>query len=216
MALEVQAGDSIVVFGAGAVGLAAVMAAVVAGSSPIIAVDLHEHRLDLARELGATHVLDGASDGLVEQIQAITAGGADFSFDTAGKPAVIYTALGALRLGGHCGLVGIQMEPLTLDPTALLGKRVSNILEGSADPHQLVAATHRALRAGRFPFDRLIETFPMERINEAESRLARRGGEAGAPAACRRPTGPVIATGESAVAPTGTVQCRRPGRVTRD
>jgi len=169
VALEVQAGDSIVVFGAGAVGLAAVMAAAVAGASPIIAVDLHQHRLDLASELGATHVLDGASDGLVGQVQAITAGGADHSFDTTGNPTVMTTALGALRLGGHCGLVGIQTEPLTLDATALLGKRVSNILEGSADPQQLVPQLLELWRAGRFPFDRLIETFPLDRINEAEA-----------------------------------------------
>jgi aryl-alcohol dehydrogenase len=169
VALEVQAGDSIVVFGAGAVGLAAVMAAAVAGASPIIAVDLHQHRLELARELGATHVLDGGAVGLVEQVQAITSGGADFSFDTTGNPAVMTTALGALRLGGHCGLVGIQTEPLTLDATALLGKRVSNILEGSADPQRLVPQLLELWRAGRFPFDRLIETFPLDRINEAEA-----------------------------------------------
>jgi len=169
VALEVQAGDSLVVFGAGAVGLAAVMAGVVAGASPIIAVDLHRHRLDLALELGATHVLDGAATGLVEEIQAVTGGGADFSFDTTGNTAVMTTAISALRLGGHCGLVGVQTEPLTLDPMALIGKHISGILEGSADPQQLVPQLLELWRAGRFPFDRLVETFPLAEINEAEA-----------------------------------------------
>jgi aryl-alcohol dehydrogenase len=169
VALDVQPDRSLVVFGAGAVGLAAVMAAVVAGASTIIAVDLHEHRLDLARELGATHTLDGASEGLLEEIQALTGGGADYTFDTTGNTGVMTTAIGALRLGGHCGLVGIQMEPLTLDTTALLGKHISGILEGSAVPQELVPRLLGLWREGRFPFDRLIETFPLDAINEAEA-----------------------------------------------
>src|SRR3546814_1117384 len=88
------------VCGAGAVGLAAVMAAVVAEAATIIAVDLHEHRLDLARELGATHVVDGSAADLVAQVQAITGCGAHHSIDTTGVPAVMQNALGALRLGG--------------------------------------------------------------------------------------------------------------------
>src|SRR3546814_16675064 len=95
VALDVQPGQSIVVFGAGAVGLAAVMAAVVAEAATIIAVDLHEHRLDLARELGATHVVDGSAAALVAQVQAITGGGAHHSIDTTHVPAVMQTALGA-------------------------------------------------------------------------------------------------------------------------
>ena len=104
VAMDVQAGSSIVVFGAGAVGLAAVMAAKVAGATTIIAVDLQQHRLDLARELGATHVIAGGDDDVVEQIHAITGGGADYAFDTTGVPAVMRNALLALRMTGVCGL----------------------------------------------------------------------------------------------------------------
>ncbi|WP_426573939.1 NAD(P)-dependent alcohol dehydrogenase [Aquihabitans sp. McL0605] len=169
VALDVQAGRSIVIFGAGAVGLAAVMAATIAGATTIIAVDLHEHRLELARELGATHALDGSSEGLLEEIAAITAGGADYSFDTTGNTTVMANAIGAIRLGGHCGFVGIQTEPLTLDPLALIGKNVSGILEGGADPQVLVPRLIELWREGRFPFDRLIETFPLSAINDAEA-----------------------------------------------
>jgi aryl-alcohol dehydrogenase len=82
------------------------------------------------------------------------------------------TALGALRLGGHCGFVGIQMEPLTLDPLALVGKRVSGILEGSAAPQDLIPRLIELWETGRFPFDRLLETFPLSAINEAEAASA--------------------------------------------
>ncbi|OHV28034.1 MULTISPECIES: NAD(P)-dependent alcohol dehydrogenase [Pseudofrankia] len=166
--LNVRAGASLAVFGAGAVGLAAVMAAKVAGAETIIAIDLHQHRLELATELGATHVLDGASADLVAQIQGLTGGGADYTFDTTGNVGVITNAVGALRMGGHCGLVGIQTEPVTFDPVALLGKRVSGILEGGADPQVVIPRLIELWRAGSFPFDRLIETFPLEAINAAE------------------------------------------------
>ncbi|EFC84110.1 NAD(P)-dependent alcohol dehydrogenase [Parafrankia sp. EUN1f] len=166
--LDVRAGASFVVFGAGAVGLAAIMAAKVVGADPIIAVDLHQHRLDLAVELGATHTLDGQSTDLVSQIQALTGGGADYTFDTTGNATVIGNAVGALRAGGHCGMVGIQTEPITFDTITLLGKRLSNILEGGADPQVVIPRLIELWRAGRFPFDRLIETFPLAEINAAE------------------------------------------------
>lgn len=166
--LDVQAGKSIVVFGAGAVGLAAVMAAAVRGAATIIAVDLHQHRLDLALELGATHALDGSAADLVAQIQGLTGGGADYAFDTTGNVIVITNAIASVRQGGHAGLVGVQADPLTLDPIALVGKTVSGILEGGADPHVVIPELIALWQAGKFPFDRLIETFPLDAINEAE------------------------------------------------
>lgn len=168
-ALDIQSGRSLVVFGAGAVGLAAVMAAVVVGAGPIVAVDLHQHRLDLALELGATHVVAGDADDVADQIREILGGGADHTFDTTGVPAVMSTALAVLRMGGHCGFVGVQDGDLTLDPVALVGKHVSGILEGGADPHELIPVLIGLWKEGRFPFDRLIETFPLSAINEAEA-----------------------------------------------
>jgi aryl-alcohol dehydrogenase len=168
VALDVQPGTSIAIFGVGAVGLAAVMAARVAGASTIVAVDIHRHRLDLATELGATHVVDGSGDGVVAQILAACPGGADYAFDTTGNVSVIATALAGLRMAGHCGLVGIQAEPLVLDPVALVGKTVSGILEGGAVPQELIPRLISLWREGEFPFDRLVETFPLSDINRAE------------------------------------------------
>jgi aryl-alcohol dehydrogenase len=168
IALEVQPGTSVAVFGSGAVGLAAVMAAKVAGASTIIAVDLHAHRLDLAEELGATHVIDGAAEDLVAQIQGITGGGANYAFDTTGAPAVILKALASLRMAGKCGLVGIQNGDLVLDGLAVVGKSVYGILEGGADPQRFIPRLIELWQEGRFPFDRLVQTFALSEINEAE------------------------------------------------
>jgi aryl-alcohol dehydrogenase len=168
VALDVQAGRSIVVFGAGAVGLAAVMGAAVADAATIIAVDLHKHRLDLALELGATHVIDGAADDVVGQIHGLTGGGAHYAIDTTGVPAVMTNALAGLRLGGVAGFVGIQVGDLVLDGAALIGKTAIGILEGNTDPHTFIPRMLELWQAGRFPFDRLIEEFPLAQINEAE------------------------------------------------
>ncbi|HWD50987.1 MAG TPA: NAD(P)-dependent alcohol dehydrogenase [Acidimicrobiales bacterium] len=168
VALDVPPETSLVVFGTGAVGLAAVMAGRVAGASTIVAVDIHRHRLDLALDLGATHALDGTASDVVAQVQAVTGGGADFTFDTTGNPAVMANAIAGLRMGGVCGFVGIQTGDLVLDGVALIGKTVMGILEGGAEPRDLIPRLLGLWREGRFPFDRLIETFPLDQINEAE------------------------------------------------
>ena len=168
VALDVQAGTSIVVFGAGAVGLSAVMAAAAQGAATVIAVDLHDHRLALSLELGATHTLRGDDPELVAKIHGLTGGGANYAFDTTGVPAVILAGLAGLRMTGTMGLVGIQTGPLVLDGTALLGKHLLSILEGGCDPQVVIPRLIAMWQEGRFPFDRLIETFPLSQINEAE------------------------------------------------
>lgn len=169
VALGVEAGSSVVVFGAGGVGLSAVMAARVAGAAVIVAVDLNPGRLELARELGATHTFDGGRDDLLEQVQQATGGGAHYSLDTTGVPAVIQTAVQALRPTGTCGLVGVQQGDLVLDPTVLaVGRNLMGILEGDAVPQVLIPRLIELWQQGRFPFDKLIKTFPLDEINEAE------------------------------------------------
>ena len=166
-AMDVQPGSGVAVFGAGAVGLAAAMAAKVAGASTIIAVDLQQHRLDLATELGATHVIDGSTDAGA-QIMAITGGGVQYAFDTTGVPAVMLGAIRATRMTGTIGFVGVQTGPLELTSFDYIGKTIINILEGSADPQTFIPRMISLWQDGRFPFDRLIEKFPLEQINEAE------------------------------------------------
>lgn len=167
-AMAVKPGKSIVVFGAGAVGLSAIMAAKVVGASDIIAVDLHESRLDLARELGATHVVKGDADDVAMQVLGITGGGAHYAFDTTGVPAVIQTALMAIRMSGVLGMVGVQQGDVVLDVFTPLGKTIMAIFEGDVIPQETIPQLIEWWRDGKFPFDRLIETFPLSEINAAE------------------------------------------------
>ncbi len=169
MALRVAAGTGIVVFGTGGVGLSAVMAAQVAGAATIVAVDLNPARLELARELGATHTFDGQQPDLLAQLVEVTGGGAHYALDTTGVPAVIQTAIHALRPTGTCGLVGVQQGDIVLDPLALaVGRNVMGILEGDAVPQVLIPRLIALWQQGRFPFDKLIKTFSLDEINEAE------------------------------------------------
>ncbi|MGP4017542.1 NAD(P)-dependent alcohol dehydrogenase [Saccharopolyspora sp. 5N708] len=167
LALKVRAGASIAVFGTGAVGLAAVMAARVAGASEIISVDLHANRRELALEFGATRTIDGAAPDVAAQITAWT-GGVDFAFDTTGVSSVVATALASLRERGVCGLVGVGGE-LTLPPRALYGGRVlTYLMEGDAVPQFFIPQLIAFWQRGRFPFDRLIRTYALDAINDAE------------------------------------------------
>lgn len=169
VALDVRAGSSVVVFGAGGVGLSAVMAARVAGATTIVAVDLHRSRLDLATELGATHTVDGSDTDILESLLKITGGGAQYSLDTTGVPSVISTAIGCLRPTGTCGLVGVQLGDVSLGPMDLaIGRTVTGILEGDAVPGVLIPQLVELWQQGRFPFDRLIKKYPLDQINEAE------------------------------------------------
>jgi aryl-alcohol dehydrogenase len=174
VAMRVAAGSSVLVSGVGAVGLAAVMAARVAGATTIIAVDVHPARLDLARELGATHTINGAEDVLAEddvsrQVRKITQGGADYGFDTTGIPDVIANDLAALATGGTLGVVGVQRGDIHVGPELMQYMRtLKGIVEGDVVPQRFIPQLIDLWQQGRFPFDRLIETYPLSRINEAE------------------------------------------------
>lgn len=164
-------GESVAVFGMGAVGLAAVMAAKALGCDPVIAIDINETRLEVARELGATHTFNPAtSRDLVWDVMSTVPTGVDHSLDAVGSNQVIRQALEILSSPGHCVTVGFQglQHDITIDQGhLLLGRRLSGVIEGDADPQSFVPALIRLYREGKFPFDRLIETFPFSAINDA-------------------------------------------------
>jgi aryl-alcohol dehydrogenase len=168
-ALDVQPGTSIVVFGAGAVGLSALMGAVVNGATTVIAVDLHQARLDLASELGATHTLLGDDPGLQAKVVELAGGaGCHYAVDTTGNPAVARTAMSCVRLGGRGALVGAALDEMSFDTLSVTGKTVFWVLEGNAKPQTFIPRLLELWQAGRFPFDRLIEEFPLAQIQDAE------------------------------------------------
>ncbi|HZB51339.1 MAG TPA: NAD(P)-dependent alcohol dehydrogenase [Mycobacteriales bacterium] len=168
--LDVRPGTSVAIFGVGAVGLAALLAAKAAGAESIIAVDLHQSRLELATELGATAtILGGDNASVAEQVQKLTELGAHYAIDTTGVPEVILAALKSLRSRGRCAAVGIQTGDLVLDGHALGGgKQLVSVVEGDAEPQVHIPQLVQLWREGRFPFDRMLERFPFTAVNEAE------------------------------------------------
>ena len=169
--MGLRPGDSVVVFGAGAVGLAAVMAAKASGAGQIVAVDLHENRRALALELGADRVVDPAAvDSLAT---AVGDGGSfDFSLDTTARAEVMLAATEVIGRPGLAVLVGAGSEPLTLAPPSLAGKSVTYAYMGNANPQVFIPRLISMWRRGRFPFDRLVQAFPLAEINEAEAASA--------------------------------------------
>lgn len=160
-------GDTLAVLGAGAVGLAAVMAATAAGALTV-AVDRHPQRLALAERFGAIPLPAGTA-GLPERIRRLTGGGAQYALDTTASAPLINTVLQALRPTGSLGLVARLHTALSLEPGTLdRGRGIRHICEGDAVPGLLIPRLTRLWQAGRFPFDQLIRTYPLADINEAE------------------------------------------------
>jgi aryl-alcohol dehydrogenase len=169
--LKAQAGESLAIFGLGGVGLGALMAAKAVGCDPIIAIDLNPERLELAKELGATHVINPTeTKDLVWAVMEIAAPGVHHSLDAVGLAPVIRQALEILRSPGHCVTVGFQgLEyEITIDQGhLLLGRRLSGVIEGNADPQKFIPELIQLYRDGKFPFERLVKTFPFSEINAA-------------------------------------------------
>jgi aryl-alcohol dehydrogenase len=170
-ALKVEAGQTIAVFGAGAVGLSAIMAARVAAAAVIIAIDVVPGRLALARELGATHVVDAQSGEVLAAIRAIVPHGLHYTLDTTGNVAVIRTAVDALAPRGTCGIVGATAAgvELKLDTIGFMStaKTLRGIVEGDSVPDIFIPRLIALHAAGRFPFDRLVRFYKLEELDRA-------------------------------------------------
>jgi aryl-alcohol dehydrogenase len=170
--LDVQPGATVVIAGSGAVGLSAVMAAVVRKAASIIAVDLHESRRVLATELGATHAIDPQAGPLADQIREIAPAGADYAVDTTAVTPVVEQLLASLGMRGMLGLIGVPADPqamfsVGLFQPPLLGLTIRGIVEGDADPQTFIPYLLALHDQGKFPFDKLITTMPLAQINEA-------------------------------------------------
>jgi aryl-alcohol dehydrogenase len=169
--LALPAGASIVVFGTGAVGIAAILGAVIAGAARIIGVDRVPERLALARELGATHTINAAEADALAQIHAITAHGADFSLETTGVPQVLRTAVDCLTPRGTAGVIGAPRfgTEVALDVNVILtgGRVVRGVVEGDSVPQLFLPQLIRHWEAGRFPIEPLIRHYDFDQINEA-------------------------------------------------
>jgi aryl-alcohol dehydrogenase len=167
--LKPRPGESVAVFGAGAVGLAALMAARMAGAAPIVAVDIVESRLELARELGASAVIDGRREDVGARLREV-AGDVDHAVETTGVSRVIDQAVRSLGLRGKVSMLAVaadegqeRVSPKSPAP----GQTSIYSIAGDSDPQSFIPFLVQSFREGRFPFDRLIRQYPASEINEA-------------------------------------------------
>ncbi|MGW0570254.1 NAD(P)-dependent alcohol dehydrogenase [Streptomyces tauricus] len=170
--LRPEAGTSLVVFGVGAVGSAAIMAAKVAGCTTIIAADLHDSRLELAKEIGATHAVNSAAMNVVEEIARITGGqGVNYALDTTAVPAVLSQAAEALATRGTLALVGAARPgtevPFEIGTSLVKGWTFKTIVQGSSVPQVFIPRLVELWEQGRFPFDKLVRPYELDDINTA-------------------------------------------------
>jgi aryl-alcohol dehydrogenase len=169
--MKPKSGESFVVFGVGAVGLSGLMAARIAGCDPIIAVDVHEHRLALARELGATHTINHKEQSdVVSEIKNITGEGARFTLETSALPAVFREAVDCLAPGGTCVLLGSARKgtDVTFEmPLLQNGRTVRGVIQGDSVPKEFIPLLVDHIIAGRFPVEKMITFYPLADINRA-------------------------------------------------
>lgn len=171
-AMPVRPGGRVAIWGAGAVGLAAVMAAAASGADRIVALDRVGHRLALAAELGATHAIDTAGRELADvaaEVVAATGAGANVALDTTGNPAVIAAAVESLATHGTASVITSSGAPVTVPPGSLLlkGRSLRGSMGGHINPTVFIPRLLELRRQGRFPVDRLVRNYPFAEIRAA-------------------------------------------------
>lgn len=168
--LQPTAADSLVVFGAGGVGLAAVAAAR-AGGTTTVAVDPLASRREHAAAYGAI-VVDPTDLGdvtIVDRVKELTGGGATYGIDTTAIPEVIKSAQQSLAVCGTLVALGLGAEEFAVDAIDLLqnGKIIRSSVEGDSDPQEMIPRMLEMSAAGTFDMDRLVTTYPFADINQA-------------------------------------------------
>jgi Zn-dependent alcohol dehydrogenase len=178
---KVGLGQSVAVFGVGGVGLSAIGAAAIAGADPIIAVDLHDRKLQFAREFGATHSINASNTDAVRAIWEISPGGVDYALDAVGAPTTALQILHAVKQGGPRAdnqggmavLVGIPVSDVSIDLNAiLLYQRHYCGSLGATEPDTDFPLFLEWIREDKFPLEKLVTNrYSLEQIDEARVAL---------------------------------------------
>lgn len=171
---KVRIGESVVVFGAGGIGLNVIQAASLVSAYPIIAVDIFDGRLELAKQMGATHIINSKETDAKAAITEITgAGGVDVFIDNTGQPAIIEMGYHLTKPQGRITLVGVPKKDNNISIFSLplhFGKRLSGSHGGEAIPQSDIPRYNALYRAGKLSLKNLITaTYDLEQINEAIS-----------------------------------------------
>jgi Zn-dependent alcohol dehydrogenase len=172
----VRWGESVAVFGCGGVGLSAIQGARIAGASRIIAVDPNPARLELARRLGATHVVSPEDGEPVVSIHQLTEGGVDLAIESVGSAAVVRQAFDATAPGGRAVAVGLTSytEEVSIPMVALLlDKSLRGSIHGSADPGRDFPKLFDLAARGELRLEEMAgPDYPLEKVNDAFEALA--------------------------------------------
>lgn len=173
---KVKIGESVVVFGAGGVGLNIVQAAALAGGHPVIAVDLHDNKLQLAKSLGATHLINSAKTDARQAILDVTgAAGVDVFIDNTGVPGIIEMGYQITKPQGRVTLVGVPKKGNNISIYSLplhFGKEIKGSHGGETIPHEDIPRYHNLYRSGRIKLKELVtDEFALEDINTAIKQL---------------------------------------------
>lgn len=170
-AFALKPADRILIFGAGAVGLSAVLGAKIAGAAEIVICDLNQHRLALAAEFGATQTIRADDPDASEMLKSIAPTGFGYVFDTSSAHNAWTMAMENLASGGLFGFVAVPqpMDEYSFRPIELMYRagRMQAVIQGSSVSRTLLPKLLQWRREGRLPVDRMIETFKFKSINEA-------------------------------------------------
>jgi aryl-alcohol dehydrogenase len=163
-------GASIAIFGAGNVGLAAVMASRLSGATRIIAIDNNPERLALARTLGATETLEHGAD-TVARLKELTDDRLDYSVEATAGSNLVAEAVAALGIRGTCAMVGGAKLTATVNvnhsDTLLHGKRLIGVMGGGGQSPQFLESLMELQLQGRFPLEKLVRFYDFAQINQA-------------------------------------------------
>lgn len=165
--LKPERGKALAVFGTGAVGLSAVLAAGICGCDPLIAVDRIPSRLELAREFGATHCINSAENGDPAEAIRSVCGGIDYGFDTSGDHALLESFRAVLKPAGRACGVGIGGSIVLSAEERGEGKSWESPTDGWSVPREFIPRLLALQQRGAFPFEKMIRFYPFTRINQA-------------------------------------------------
>jgi alcohol dehydrogenase len=174
---KVEAGEPVVIFGLGGVGLSTIMGAKLVGASPIIAIDMLPAKFELAQRLGADYTLQANQPDMMKAIRNLTHGGAAYAFDAVGNVNVLAQAFNATRVGGMTVAVGLDRpdRQLSIPAIALVAqeKELRGSFMGSAVPRRDIPRLIRLYQAGKLPIDELISpSLAFDEVNIGFDRLA--------------------------------------------
>lgn len=180
-AAKVQAGETVVVYGCGGVGLSTVIGANLSGAFPIVAVDVSDEKLERAKELGATHVINASQEEPVRRVLEFTGGGADHAFYCVGGVDIIPQVLRSTKFGGKCIIVGLPPRGSTVETWRpgdfLMEKVLTGSILGSSRPSIDIPRYVNLFMSGKLPIDKLVtRTYALDQINDAFAALEKGEG----------------------------------------